>query len=954
MAGKRIIVFAAFALAALALALSARGGAEAQTYRPFNSYSLTTPGPNSNSAIGFSIAAPDYNYEDASMTILNPVDGLQATGLEAPIGAVVGTLNASVAVGLLGGPCNSALGPNFTLENASVDIADQDNNTSWILKPTSTTIPDDDADQLYNYEEKYPWFLNTMLDPDGTGPLLPLQPRARFAGHTSVAANWVLVQFLVFNPGQMTAMGGIYTQMTAEKGAPSYIVLDNPIGEGEAAPGAIADFCTPLSTITTLNGTTTANPRTGAGAGFIRQTNPAVGTGIALTGTHMAYNYSQSERNIDGDLFENDLDGCRYRPDLATWNPRTTACVPGSNPGDQDCDMLPSSCDPNDGANNTDQDTDGYDNAQDNCPLVANGCKDSSCGPIFLATWDNQDDRDAGLPNADLGPRSDAIGDSCDDSDDDGNEDGAGAGTCNDGLDNGGDTVRDDVDPDCVPSLDKADWPPVPATQPQQGAYYHGYPWAAACVGSTDTDGDGYCDNLEEILGSPANNGPETGPQCTNALDDDGDGYVNDGCPFVGKYAETGAQCAAGNATSDDTPTPDVTEAGSPIVNDGCPVIGVPEGLAIDATMTAAAALPVTAAQSCSDLIDNDDDGTTDAADIECQAAAVGGDQDNDGWADNADVGFDPEIAQDHVGDETVQRDGAMNALSFTYNRATGVIKIGNAGGGCWIIRPANIDWIFNGPAPDGDLEAIAVCLGSPRGVFRRVNLDGSGNTVNEDGDSTADDGCAGGPAAVGVSEAADHCYDSVDSDGDTTVDDGCPGGPPAGGPGLISEGADWCAGGDTDIDIYWIKFGLNAGDPTGTDNCPTVWNPTQTNTDAGFAATTGFPAGDDLGDACDPDDDADGFTDVVEAHLPTDPLDRCSNGAAPNKSDTWGLDQNLDKQVSVVGDVLKYSGKIGASVITSPPTSWAISRLDLNRDNQVSVVGDVLKYSGKIGSTCT
>ena len=38
MAGKRIFVFALFALVALALALSARGGAEAQSFKPFNGY----------------------------------------------------------------------------------------------------------------------------------------------------------------------------------------------------------------------------------------------------------------------------------------------------------------------------------------------------------------------------------------------------------------------------------------------------------------------------------------------------------------------------------------------------------------------------------------------------------------------------------------------------------------------------------------------------------------------------------------------------------------------------------------------------------------------------------------------------------------------------------------------------------------------------------------------------
>jgi hypothetical protein len=50
---------------------------------------------------------------------------------------------------------------------------------------------------------------------------------------------------------------------------------------------------------------------------------------------------------------------------------------------------------------------------------------------------------------------------------------------------------------------------------------------------------------------------------------------------------------------------------------------------------------------------------------------------------------------------------------------------------------------------------------------------------------------------------------------------------------------------------------------PNAIDNCPTVKNGGQANTDAGFSAEGGMPAGDGAGDACDDDDDADGVPDA-------------------------------------------------------------------------------------------
>ena len=102
-------------------------------------------------------------------------------------------------------------------------------------------------------------------------------------------------------------------------------------------------------------------------------------------------------------------------------------------------------------------------------------------------------------------------------------------------------------------------------------------------------------------------------------------------------------------------------------------------------------------------------------------------------------------------------------------------------------------------------------------------------------------------------------------------------------------------------------------------------------------------------GQACNPllDSDGDTFYDDVECYLPTDFRDDCSDN--PGVHDAWPLDNNIDRAVTVVGDVLVYSGKIGA-----PVTNPTLQRLDINADGSITVVGDVLPFSGNIGATCT
>ena len=715
MAGKRIAVFSLLALVALALAVFASSGTEAGTYKSHLQYTLSdyTAGANGDNQNTIAIPNPDYNYEDASMFTLNPVSNSAASGDRVPIGAGVGLLDAVTSIGIANGPCSTPLSPSFKLYNASVKTWDVipagtpphspgDYSMYWVLKDKlAYPIPDQDVDGLPDYLEHYPHFLNDFLDPDGPcdptvtglptvcdltdpGSKRPLQPRARYAGHDFVANMNILIQVLVFAPGQLDQMPAtrIMNQFGAGIGAVSIVMLNNPVNQ-EESPGAISDFCTPLNTTTTTYGITTDNPNTAADeSGHVISTNPAASTGILDSGTHIARNYSRSERDADGDGIENDLDPCPYTVDadgpggIVDWDPRSATLIqPGA---DNDGDGLPNSCDPAPGTLKTDEDDDGYLNKQDICPLVKNGCTaPSAVCPISNPAWDNQADNDSQEPNADLGPQADSIGDSCDDSDDDGQEAAAGCGAvpgtgdCNDGIDNDADTLIDGNDPECTPCMDKADsnvngnW----GTNPGNGIWHHAMPWSAVCVPDTDdADDDGYCDALETTLGSPSNDGPETGADCApgDIVDDDGDTYVNDGCPLVGQFGESGAECL--NAVSDDTAVadscpipyppaydgPDCDEsaitADAGAVNDGCPAIGVPESLVIDAAITVGSALPSNAVpQSCSDGVDNDGDTLIDGADIGALAcdpadASYATDPDHDGHnPDNCPSSWNPE-----------------------------------------------------------------------------------------------------------------------------------------------------------------------------------------------------------------------------------------------------------------------------------------------------------------------
>ena len=375
---------------------------------------VARPSAVSGVATKFNLAAPDPNF--AGAIFYTPPEWGVAADADIPNGAIVADLQAKATLGLIGNSCSNSLTVRFIMMDATTDqstvMADafKDLNNDDI----PDMMEDRDDDGLPDSVTKYPDFL-TRLFPGAT-------PRARLQGQTSVSGVPVSLNFVIFEPGTVLETPAQTISPDPSLGYPSATVLQS-VGDPDAFPEAtaITDFCTPLVTDIITFGTTQDNLCTDAGAtpagctpigdllegkvgpggttpdesGSIYRTNPSA------AGTYTFTQFAISQRDADGDGYENGLDPCPF--DAApTWNPRDGSFGTPQT-GDSDGDRIPDICDesPDDSfPPSGDVDGDFYLNAGDNCPQVTNGANPASGA---LIGPNNQKDTDL-----------DGIGDSCD------------------------------------------------------------------------------------------------------------------------------------------------------------------------------------------------------------------------------------------------------------------------------------------------------------------------------------------------------------------------------------------------------------------------------------------------------------------------------------------------------------------------------------------------------------
>ena len=362
--------------------------ASATSFAPIFSGSIEHSQGEGNADINLNVAFPfpDASFDSGAFFI----DGRFGVAPDAAVtdGAVAGSLTSVATLGFLNTACFIPFPVTFTLLEATTSNAlltsPFDFSTSGGVGFTGQffgalvgTNPDNAG--LAVGVTRYPDFLDLVVPQAVFGP-----PRERLIGLTTVGGTPVSLNLLIYNPGQLALIG-----FPASLGYPVLTILQNPAAPSE--PNPITDGpCTPLTTSTTIQGLTTANPAAGVAGGQVKLTNPKSNDPEKpfLLGAIFT-----SQRDADNDGIPNNLDTCPFN-----INTSDDARTPVFG-GDPDIDGIDASCDNRPAAfDGFDADFDGYANRADNCPQTANGIP---AAPVPG-------------PNNQLDSDGDAIGDVCD------------------------------------------------------------------------------------------------------------------------------------------------------------------------------------------------------------------------------------------------------------------------------------------------------------------------------------------------------------------------------------------------------------------------------------------------------------------------------------------------------------------------------------------------------------
>ncbi len=204
---RRVLLTLALPVALALILVVGGGGSDAVTFGTGFSvatWSTTAPDTPRDNSLDGNTPVPD---DLSGLSIFfQTLEEFSADPLDVPIGAVSGEVTFNATLSLLNGPCNTLTPNSYTFINSSVDTSDTIDALPEGTPNRFTPFTDDtNGNGLPDHVDKYPSFLNTEYDPDGAGPLPPLQPSTRLSGNATVAGDEVVVYLVIFDAGAWKA-----------------------------------------------------------------------------------------------------------------------------------------------------------------------------------------------------------------------------------------------------------------------------------------------------------------------------------------------------------------------------------------------------------------------------------------------------------------------------------------------------------------------------------------------------------------------------------------------------------------------------------------------------------------------------------------------------------------------------------------------------------------------------